>query len=929
MLKNELGPRRSGARTTLLASAAILAAALGAGQAFAATTKPRQPQSPAFYTLANKKAKCRAHYSRETVTLRERRHRRSIIVHQLRCVYTGAGSSLGASFSFPTDLPTAAVSVTVIPGAVADGYTTAAGQALDVGGAGVLANDDGSGLSAVLVTGPAHGVLALNRDGSFRYTPAAGFSGVDHFTYRDTNGSGEGSLPATVTIDVTPTLGQVGAYEVTDGSTLNVDAPGVLGAAVGSGLQTSLLSDASDGSLTLNADGSFSYTPAAGFSGDDSFTVGAVDGAAQNAGTETVTIIVDPASSPPVVPQAPSVTGQDFYGVVGNTELQVGGTRGAGPEVYRPGASALAGDSDPGGGSLSTTPGTITTAHGGSVTLAANGTFTYQPAVGFSGTSDSFTYHVDASEGTSAAATATIHFSGTHVWYVNNALGASGDGSSAAPFNSLAAVSGHAFSGDDIFVFDGSGPYTGGAALAANQTLVGQSVGLTVGSDTLVPAAGGANPVISSASGTDLTVADNDTVTGLTFTNSGGLGISATGVSGFTVGPTVTVTSTGGVGISVTGANTFTVGSTVTIANTGGDGLDVSGGSGTASVAAAINVSASGGVSGNSVSIASRTGGVLTVSGPITDDGSGVLVTANDSPATIDFTGQIAANTGTHPAFTATGGGTVSATSPTSTLVTTTARALDVEGGTAIGSGGLVFQSISAGTGSPSDPVDGVRIADAGTSGGLSVIGQTNVAGSGGTIRHSSGAGAGVSVTDSGPISLSWMDITGSGDAVNLSSSIPTTQGLIAELANNAIVQSGAGTGIMAQTSGTGILNLTLANNSVAMGASAQNAITVVSGGDGGAGQVCMDSVANSVTATGSGNGVVVEQLGTGSVFGLNGLLSPFTPPTVVSLLTTANPLLSGVSGGSGLAAVATLGGTNGGFTNATACAVPAPPASD
>ncbi|HEY5245566.1 MAG TPA: Ig-like domain-containing protein, partial [Acidimicrobiales bacterium] len=527
-----------------------------------------------------------AHYSRETVTLRERRHRRSVVVHQLRCVYTGAGgSSLGASFSFPTDLPTAAVSVTVIPGAVADSYTTAAGQALDVGGAGVLANDDGSGLSAVLVTGPAHGALALNRDGSFRYTPAAGFSGVDHYTYRDTDASGEGSLPATVTIDVTPTLGQIGAYEVTDGSTLNVDAPGVLGAAGGSGLQASLVSDASDGSLTLNADGSFSYTPAPGFSGDDSFTVSAVDGAAQNAGTETVTIIVDPASSPPVVPQAPSVIGQDFYGAVGNTELRVGGTRGAGPEVYRPGASALAGDSDPGAGSLSTTPGTIATAHGGSVTLAANGTFTYQPAVGFSGTSDSFPYQVDASEGTSAAATATIHFSGTHVWYVNDAAGAGGDGSSAAPFNSLAAVSGHALAGDDIFVFDGSGPYTGGVALAANQTLVGQSVGLTVGSDTLVPAAGGANPVISSSSGADLTLADNDTVTGLTFTNSGGVGISATGVSGFTVGPTVTVTSTGGVGISATGANTFTVGSSVTIGNTGGDGLDVSGGSGTASVA--------------------------------------------------------------------------------------------------------------------------------------------------------------------------------------------------------------------------------------------------------------------------------------------------------------------------------------------------------
>ena len=164
---NKLGSRRSGARTTLLVSAAVLAAALGAGHAVAATAKPkpRQPQSPAFYTLANKKAKCRAHYSRETVTLRERRHRRSVVVHQVRWVYTGAGSSLGASFSFPTDLPTAAVSVTVIPGAVADSYTIPAGQTLDVGGAGVLANDDGSGLEQVTTAAGFDGFPQFSPDG--------------------------------------------------------------------------------------------------------------------------------------------------------------------------------------------------------------------------------------------------------------------------------------------------------------------------------------------------------------------------------------------------------------------------------------------------------------------------------------------------------------------------------------------------------------------------------------------------------------------------------------------------------------------------------------------------------------------------------------------------------------------------------------------
>ena len=51
---------------------------------------------------------------------------------------------------------------------------------------GVLANDsdaDGDSLLAVLVTGPSDGMLMLNPDGSFTYTPNAGFIGTDTFTY--------------------------------------------------------------------------------------------------------------------------------------------------------------------------------------------------------------------------------------------------------------------------------------------------------------------------------------------------------------------------------------------------------------------------------------------------------------------------------------------------------------------------------------------------------------------------------------------------------------------------------------------------------------------------------------------------------------------------------------------------------------------------
>ena len=51
---------------------------------------------------------------------------------------------------------------------------------------GVLGNDvdlDGDPLTATLVSGPAHGTLTFNPDGSFVYTPDANYSGPDSFTY--------------------------------------------------------------------------------------------------------------------------------------------------------------------------------------------------------------------------------------------------------------------------------------------------------------------------------------------------------------------------------------------------------------------------------------------------------------------------------------------------------------------------------------------------------------------------------------------------------------------------------------------------------------------------------------------------------------------------------------------------------------------------
>ena len=77
------------------------------------------------------------------------------------------------------------------PTAVDDSYTTTEDTALVRAAPGVLGNDndvDGSALTAVLVTGPGHGTLTLNANGSFTYTPAANYNGPTASSTRPTTG---------------------------------------------------------------------------------------------------------------------------------------------------------------------------------------------------------------------------------------------------------------------------------------------------------------------------------------------------------------------------------------------------------------------------------------------------------------------------------------------------------------------------------------------------------------------------------------------------------------------------------------------------------------------------------------------------------------------------------------------------------------------
>lgn len=101
-----------------------------------------------------------------------------------------------------------AAATNTAPVAQDDTATVAAGDVLN--GPSVLANDsdaDGDNLTVELspVTAPTHGTLALNPDGTYRYTPNAGFVGSDSFIYRVLDGN-NGSDTATVFISVEQVL---------------------------------------------------------------------------------------------------------------------------------------------------------------------------------------------------------------------------------------------------------------------------------------------------------------------------------------------------------------------------------------------------------------------------------------------------------------------------------------------------------------------------------------------------------------------------------------------------------------------------------------------------------------------------------------------------------------------------------------------------
>ena len=280
------------------------------------------------------------------------------------------------------------------PAANADSFATDEDTPLLVGAPGVLANDtdlDGNSLSAVLVGEPLHGSLTFGADGSFTYAPDADFHGNDSFTYRAHDGR-DGSASAMVAITVRPVNDPPTAagdrYSTQQNTPLVVAAPGVLANDAdvdGDPLSAALVDGPAHGSVTLDPDGSFTYTPAADFAGSDSFTYAANDGAADSIPT-TVTIGVGLDNRPPVA-------ADDHYATGENTAMA----------IDAPGV--LANDSDLDGDPLNAV--LVDGPLHGSLELGDDGSLIYTPEANFIG-DDSFTYKADDAIDDSNVAAVTI-----------------------------------------------------------------------------------------------------------------------------------------------------------------------------------------------------------------------------------------------------------------------------------------------------------------------------------------------------------------------------------------------------------------------------------------------------------------------------------------------------------------------------------------
>jgi hypothetical protein len=285
--------------------------------------------------------------------------------------------------------------VTVVvnrPTANDDFAQTNANQAVTIQ---VLANDtdpDGpnklnpASVALVAHSGPSNGTARINADGSITYTPNSGFFGTDGFQYTVKDVNNATSNPARVSITVV-NAGSLNDDSIDTDAGNPVNIPVLANDSSPNGFKVNTVAvptAPAHGSTAVQSDGSITYTPVDGFAGTDTFTYTVQNGAGVNLGPAKVTVVVNRPTA-----------NDDFTDTDAGNPVTI---------------NVLANDTDPDGPNK-LNPSTVTLASTpghGSATVNADGTITYTPVDGFSG-SDFFTYTVkDVNNATSNPARVNV-----------------------------------------------------------------------------------------------------------------------------------------------------------------------------------------------------------------------------------------------------------------------------------------------------------------------------------------------------------------------------------------------------------------------------------------------------------------------------------------------------------------------------------------
>ena len=533
------------------------------------------------------------------------------------------------------------------------------------------------------------------------------------------------------------------------------------------------------GTVNVSADGSFTYNPAPGFEGADTFTYTLTNGSGlTNQGTVTI-----------------NVAGMIWF-------VQTGAAAGGDGRLGTP-FNCFVGVSCFDDTTLDQPADNIflyTGAYIGGQTLLAN-----QRLIG---------------QGATAALAGPGSITGITIPPFSNTLPATGGvrptmTTALAGTSAITLGSGNTLRGFNIgdttaadIIGTGIGTLT---ALEMDLNGTGRPLVLTTGN---VAAAFGTLTSTSSTGGAAVSLsAIGGTLTAGSAVLTGGVeGINLFAMSGTVTITTVNINGQSGDGINITSSTGTTNISGGTVGNTddpGGNAVEVNGSNGNVTIAAALtkttagkivlvtartgntvalsgNISATGAVD-NGIDVNNNPAGIVNFSGAtktINTGASSAVSLATNGTAVINFTnGGLVLNSTTGTTFTATGGGTFTVQGTGNTINatngpanTSSSAALNVVS-TTIGASGLTFQSISSGNANASpDPANGIVLNTAGT-GGLTVTGTGTTDGSGGTIRSTTSSG--VRIVSSDNLNLSNINLIGNGTAQTVAGSDTNCGGAI------------------------------------------------------------------------------------------------------------------------------------------------------